>query len=341
MNTELRDSPIFICGHPKAGTSLLRAVFDSHPQLIVYPEETVFFRRFLPRALRTDALHWPDLADETLIHIFQWNRSTPPAHQAGYPDRDYSSISFDAVRAEMRRLIIERCRHPGDVLSAAMLAYGQVCGQLGTQTHAWVEKSPYNEFYAGQIFEWWPQARCVHILRDPRDNFLSYKRKHPDWSAEFFAANWRRSTRAGQEDRERFGDGRYLILTYEDLTSAPELSLHRLTGFLDIDWNDSLTAPTRAGEGWQGNSMFADRFQAISAAPVARWKEKLPQSDAAVIEVMAGALMDRFGYERSAANGPAAWVAQARALAWPLRRRLARLRKPAPALDHPDDRTDD
>jgi hypothetical protein len=114
-----------------------------------------------------------------------------------------------------------------------------------------------------------------------------------------------------------------------------------LTGFLDIDWNDTLTAPTRAGKGWQGNSMFADRFQAISAAPVARWKEKLSQGDAAVIEVMAGALMDRFGYERSAARGVTAWAAQGRTLTWPLRRRLARLLQPAPSLDHTDDRVDD
>jgi hypothetical protein len=44
----LRDHPVFICGHPKAGTSLVRSILDSHPQLIVYPEETVFFRRYLP-----------------------------------------------------------------------------------------------------------------------------------------------------------------------------------------------------------------------------------------------------------------------------------------------------
>lgn len=337
----MRDSPIFICGHPKAGTSLLRAVFDSHPQLVVYPEETVFFRRFLPLARGRDAAGWLDLADQTLIHIFEWNRSAPPAHQAGFPDRDYSAISFEAVRAEMRHLAAERCRHPGDVLSAAMLAYGRLSGQAGQQARAWVEKSPYNEFFAAQIFEWWPQARCVHIIRDPRDNFLSYRRKHPDWSAEFFAANWRRSTRAGHENRARFGDERYLILTYEDLTAAPELSLRRLTGFLDIDWNDSLTAPTRAGEGWQGNSMFADRFQAISAAPVARWKDRLPKGDAAVIEIMAGTLMERFGYEVSAARGADAWTARGRAAIWPLRRRLKRLMQLTPALDYPDDRTDD
>ena len=38
MNPILPDRPVFICGHPKSGTSLLRAMLDSHPELLVYPE---------------------------------------------------------------------------------------------------------------------------------------------------------------------------------------------------------------------------------------------------------------------------------------------------------------
>ena len=50
--SELRDSPVFIAGHPKSGTSLLRSVLDSHPELVAYPEETSFFRRYLPKTSR-------------------------------------------------------------------------------------------------------------------------------------------------------------------------------------------------------------------------------------------------------------------------------------------------
>ena len=40
MDVPLRDRPVFICGHPKSGTSLLRNLLDSHSELVVYPEET-------------------------------------------------------------------------------------------------------------------------------------------------------------------------------------------------------------------------------------------------------------------------------------------------------------
>ncbi len=314
----LRDHPIFICGHPKAGTSLLRAVFDSHPQLVVYPEETIFFRRFVPGAAGLPVDAQLALADEQLIHIFRWNRRHPDPSQKGFPDRDYSHISYEQVRQTMYDLVEAQHRNLGDLLSAAVLAYGQAAGQAGPERRAWVEKSPYNEFFADQIFDWWPEARCVHILRDPRDNFASYRRKHPGWQAEFFARNWRRSTLAGVGNQARYGRGRYLILRYEDLTRTPQESLQQLTSFLGIDWNASLAAPTRAGAEWAGNSMFDDQFQGISAAPVSRWKAELSHSDAAVIEAMSAPAFQQTGYAPECALDP---ISRLRCLTWPLRAR--------------------
>ena len=315
----LRDTPLFICGHPKAGTSLMRAVFDSHPQLVVYPEETVFFRRYLPEAANLDRPGQLDLAEKRLIHIFKWNRENPDPSQEGYPDRDYSAISFEAVRQAMQKLLETRWQHPGDVLSAAVLAFGQVSGQIIPDSRYWVEKSPYNEYFAEQIFAWWPQARCIHILRDPRDNFVSYQRKHASWNAEFFAANWVRSTQAGMQNQQRYGTQRYLILRYEDLVQSPETHLRQMVDFLGIDWAASLASPTRAGTQWQGNSMFADQFQSISAAPIARWKENLPAEEAAVIDLMTGPLLETWRYPSAARPTLSArW----RVLTWPIRRRF-------------------
>ncbi len=325
VTVELRDRPIFICGHPKAGTSLVRALFDSHPQLVVYPEETVFFRRYLPQSTGLDLDAQLALAERCLIHIFKWSRLNPDPSQAGFPDRDYTAIPFDGVCQAMRELVEAQHRHPGDILSAAVLAYGQVSGQTNPGTQYWVEKSPYNEYFARQIFVWWPAARCIHIVRDPRDNFVSYRRKHPDWQAEFFAANWSRSTRAGIQNLGCFGPQRYHLLRYEDLALNPDDSLAGLAGFLGIDWDASLATPTRAGAEWSGNSMFSEQYRNISAAPIGRWKEKLSRQDAAVIEMSARRLMQAMQYEPSkpsrdfsAQTLAALW----RLATWPIRRRL-------------------
>ncbi|OGO28912.1 MAG: hypothetical protein A2Z16_04885 [Chloroflexi bacterium RBG_16_54_18] len=325
---ELRDHPVFICGHPKAGTSLLRAVLDSHPQLVVYPEETMFFRRTLPQLEGQDLEAQLKLAERNLIHIFHWSRTEPDPSQAGFTDRDYSSIPYNEVRNKLEELAKLRSNHPGDLLSAAVLAYGIAAGALYSEKRHWVEKSPYNEYFADQIFSWWPEARCLHILRDPRDNFNSYRRKHPNWNAEFFSSNWSRSTEAGINNQKNFGADRYWFVRFEDLARSPEEYLSALAIFLDINWDPSLINPTRAGQQWGGNSMFEDQFQSISTAPLYRWKDSLSQVDAEVITLMTKRLLRTWDYpiDNNRQLGTQL-VARFRSFSWPVRRPFYHRRK--------------
>jgi hypothetical protein len=297
--SELRDSPVFIAGHPKSGTSLLRSVLDSHPELVTYPEETSFFRRYLPKTPGKSLLQKTVLSDRYLTHIFEWNQANPPAHQAGFPDRDYSHIPVTKVRRAMNQLVTARFKHDGDMLSAVIMAYGQVTGQLTAETKHWVEKTPYNEHYAAQIYAWWPAALMVHTVRDPRDNFTSYRRKHSNWSPEAFAMSWARSTQAGLDNLARHGAEHYWMLRFEDLVVAPEARLRQLCKFLHIDDDPSMRQPARGGKPWSGNSMFEDEFSSISAAPVGRWQESLPAEDVAALEIVAAPWMRRLGYTLS------------------------------------------
>src|SRR5512139_3164150 len=105
---ELRDSPVFIAGHPKSGTSLLRSVLDSHPELVAYPEESQFFRRYLPKIGQASLPEKLALSDHYLTHIFEWNQENQPSHQAGFPDRDYSHIPAGEVRGAVREFITQR-----------------------------------------------------------------------------------------------------------------------------------------------------------------------------------------------------------------------------------------
>jgi hypothetical protein len=327
----IRDLPVFICGHPKSGTSLLRSILDSHPQLIVYPEETVFFRRFLPIAQGQTLERQLALAEEYLIHIFTWNFATPPASQKGFPDRDYSSIPFEAIKQEMRDLVAATYRDERDILSSVILAYGKVTGQLRDTSRHWVEKSPYNEFFGEQIFHWWPESRCIHVVRDPRDNYLSYHSKHATWSPEFFSLNWRRSIQAGEDNFVKYGKNRYRIIRYEDLVQSPEELIPQIMEFLQIEWDSSLFTPTRGGTSWQGNSMFSNKFTEISAAPVGRWREKLSEIDTLVIQKICREDINRFNYPAATTNPSLPkfathlqkLIASTRVSTWPIRQKFS------------------
>jgi hypothetical protein len=188
------------------------------------------------------------------------------------------------------------CRHEGDFLCAAILAFGQVYGALNEDAKYWVEKSTYNEMFADQIFAWWPQAMCIHITREPRDIFASYRRKHQALVPETFAHRWRNSAETGFNNQKLFGNDHYLILRYEDLVQEPEAIIEKLAQFLGIHDDAVLRVPSRNGVPWEGNSMFADKFSKISTKPLGRWESELSPQDVQIIEKVAGSQMQASGY---------------------------------------------
>ena len=137
----------------------------------------------------------------------------------------------------------------------------------------------------------------MHVIRDPRDNFASYKRKQPDWDAKIFTWDWVRSTPAGWANQAKFGADRYFVIQFEELLRNPEIETRRLAEFLGLDWDEALLQPTRVGDSWRGNSMFDDKFQAISTDPIGRWKELISIVDLAIVQAIAGRAMTAVGYE--------------------------------------------
>ncbi len=294
----LRDHPIFICGHPKSGTTLLVSLLDSHPQLIVYPNETFFFRGFVPETRKRDLDEKVTLAQRYLLHFFDRGLSNLDIQEPLVSSQNNYFIDYAKSCQVMRQEIDNNgIRHDGDILSAAIIAYGRVHGKISPETIYWLEKTPYNEHFSEMIFDWWPDARCIHIVRDPRDNYLTYQRKHIGLIAEDFAIGWNSSLNAGITNKKLYGDNRYLILRYEDLTNEPETSLQDLIDFLGIADDEILRIPTDDGVPWEGNSQFGDKFQGISNKPVGRWKRDLDERNVNLIESICADFMESMGYE--------------------------------------------
>ncbi len=292
---QLLGAATFICGHPKSGTSLLAGLLDGHPQLVVYPEESGYFRRVYDQLEAAD-VDAPAMMETQVLHIFHWNPRDPHPTQANFPGRDYSNVPFEQVRAAFHRILDAQGVSARTLLPAAMLAFGEVAGLLSEEIQRWVEKTPYNEYFAEEIFALWPQARCLHVVRDPRDNYASYRRKHPDWRPEVFALSWRASLQRGLRNRRTFGAERYLILRYEDLVLNVDETVELVRRFLGIEDDPALRRPTRLGRPWQGNSMFGEAFDGVSASPVGRYRRHLSPGEVARLEAALGQEMARWGY---------------------------------------------
>ena len=296
MIESLRDRPIFLCGHPRSGTSLLRSLFDGHPQVVVYPFESFFFRGFLPQAAKLNADKRIEFAARYLLQFFKL-RPEMAAEFEQFPAEARKIQAFAQICLAVQQHVQDYgYRHDGDLLAAVILAFGQVYQLIGPETCYWLEKSIFNEFFAEQIFNWWPEARCIHVMRDPRDVFVSYHPRRKKVLPRKFALRWQKSAEQGWANQRKYGHGRYLIFKYEHLVQNPENALTELTSFLEIEYADTLKTPSELGMPWEGNSTFTDSLAGISTQPVARWKDELTLLETQTIEQITGRTMQRSDY---------------------------------------------
>jgi hypothetical protein len=106
------------------------------------------------------------------------------------------------------------------------------------------DKNPLYSLFVPALAELFPHARFLHVVRDYRDNVLSYRDVRFDTSSvPALAVRWRLYNEAVLDAGARL-PGRLLRVRFEDLVSAPERCLRQICVFLDLAWDPSvMTAP--------------------------------------------------------------------------------------------------
>jgi hypothetical protein len=311
----------FIVGVGRSGTTLLRLMLDSHPDLTI-PAET----HFVPDLIEAFDDSDDELPAERVVELLTSDR-----HWVDF-DLDYDELT-------------ERLRAVGglDAADALRTFYGLYAEKQGKPR--WGDKTPIYVKHMVRIQRTLPEARFIHLIRDGRDAALSRKkrslRENDGTPITRPAELWRsRILKARNQSRKL---PHYIEVRYEDLVTDPEPTLHRVCQFLDLPFDPMmLTYHERAeerlqelahdlpGDGRKPERPGAERLAAHamtrkppSTERLGLWKEGMAPEDRVAFEEVAGDLLDDLGYEvgRSAAR-------KARAAHRKGRRRRGALRKP-------------
>lgn len=297
-----QENATFIGGHRKSGTTLLLSLLDAHPQLCVFPPDSGFFYGYYPPYDGPE--HSTDEKVQRVIDVMYGN------FRRDLERLETSDGRFPHERLEQcfrERMASTPCT-AANLLREAILAFHEVGGRPEEPgLRRWVEKTTSTEIYASEVFAWFPQARFIHVIRDPRDNFGSLK---SGWNARYRHQNdtierllqsmierGGLGMKLARLNADRFGPERYRVVRYEDLTANPEAIMRELCPFLGIDFDGILLKPTYYGHPWRGNNFDGLKFDRASDVNVGRWSERITDHEAQVIEFHFSAEMALWGYE--------------------------------------------
>ena len=197
--------PIFIGGLFRSGTSLLRAILGQHPNIAA--------------GLET---YWFDI--------------------------DWDNLSAEKNRERLRRLAVFYSRDLRNI--EQMAAQSPNVGAFLTQLFddyarkqgkgRWAEKTPGNIIHAQRLFQLWPTAKLIHIVRDPRDVLASLRQTKKWDDPDHFADMWCTFFAAAGKAKQARSEGQFLEIRYERLVNNPETVMRGVIDFIGEPWHPAV-----------------------------------------------------------------------------------------------------
>jgi len=165
-----------------------------------------------------------------------------------------------------------------------------------------MDKSLDNVHYASELMPLFEDMLFLNVVRDPRAQIASMNRAiiH-DFSSLLNAKTWVRAHEAGRTLAQQLPT-KVLTIRYEDFLSNQEAVLRKICQFFGIDYLPEMLDVDQSAEAKRistMSSLWESNYSSPILANIDKFKKSLTDEEIAVIETVAGDLMDYYGYERT------------------------------------------
>lgn len=235
------------------------------------------------------------LAQEAMF--FPWTRRATPWESADRRlDRWLASFSFAWLGVDEDEV---RRRFPAPVPAGRLPeVYAWVLRDLAARhgKPRWGDKTPPNALYLREVFDAFPDARAILVVRDPRDVVLSLE------TSPFTAGSRLALLGAGRAMRRRLAPwlDRVYVVRLEDLANDPAATMAGVLEFVGEPWDDAVLAHHERVPADDPPYPWT-RGAARPLRPYRpRWPEEMEPAWVRIVERLASRAMARHGYERAA-----------------------------------------
>lgn len=242
-----QDKIIFIVGNSRSGTTLMLRTLNNHPALMVLNELHFFEQLWSPEDKGKIITKEQAILLCSKLLLIQ---------RVGYMthDQDYTKFTSESTT------IINKITNENLTAEEVFLTFMKYEVTKNGKSII-CEKTPQNVFYIAEIFELFPNAKIINMVRDPRAILLSQKNK---WNRRNLGANymtqkealrlrinyhpitlsklWNAAINAANQFNN---DSRMLTVRFEDLLVTPENTLQKISQHIGVNFNEKMLEVTQ------------------------------------------------------------------------------------------------
>lgn len=220
--------PVFIVGMPRSGTTLLSNLLNASEE-IYFPQETHFFsqlNKFKKNEGKLKKTFEKFYLNKNEIYFKSWNLDINKIEElAGLNEKELFEKLIYLLQLQNKK-----------------------------QFENWGEKTPIHFVYIPQILKFYPNAKFIHIIRDPRDVFNS-----------MIASSWVKIFPFEEKINQfKISSGLHLSnkeniisIKYEDLVLNTEKTLKEIFSFSNLNYTEKILSNFNKEE----NLNFSEKFE--------------------------------------------------------------------------------
>ncbi len=276
------NSPVFVLGNPRSGTTMLRLMLSCHPNIGIPPEGGFI--------VQLGWLYDNKKLDKATIDAFVSDFFEMETSQ------DWKLFEKNLIHAFEKREVANYTDMIDEI-------YREYFRKACPDKKIWGDKTTWYSDYLEQINSYFPSAKYIHIVRDGRSVASSYKNvPHLTSNIMQIALEWTWSLNKIHKFGKNIGAERFIQIKYEDLVVNPSQVLKDICTFLGENYHDdmvSFSEKNREQEmepsrhlGWKGLTLSAVTSKRVSA-----WENELSNDELLDFYTIAMDTMNKFNYE--------------------------------------------
>jgi len=273
--------PLFIVGCRRSGTTLMLNALNRHSEVGLFPGETHFL-------------------DDVVQKIHSFTPGMLPKIVERMDDAIWMADVPGAEAVDVARCIEASV---GENTSARMFfrSFLQQAADM-QNAHVWGEKTPTHVYHVETLKEWYPEARFIHMVRDPRGVAASHvyrmsRKAFPDVSPRLayihytfprIIYRWKTAAALARKYDALYDD--YMVLRFETFLNDPGRVMREICSLINIPFQSHmLDLPVY-------HSSYNVDNAGVDTGAAQRWRKKSPGWANRVIELVCKYYMQQFDY---------------------------------------------
>jgi hypothetical protein len=263
-------SLIFVVGRPRSGTNFIRSILNLHSKIWISGEPSLWIKGRGNGVIDLIAHLRPFDSDNKIQQLFDILGSG----RINGKFWTYKKLDLEQLRKEFE----DSDRQYRDLLWLALSQRGRA-----NQKTIFGEKTPHNLYHLKELSTWYPKAKFIHIIRDPRAVFVSeihrvdvphnrLKKPNPFRNLGIFLyvlTDWKRNIRYHNKYLDEY-PGHYHMVRFSELYNNIKETTENLCFFVGIEYEVAMSDPPRRRSsfdkeydplnGWRGEIPWLYKF---------------------------------------------------------------------------------